>query len=296
MPNARARLTRFCGVYREIQDRGNCGGRKPFVDGIYPLEIGGVRECHLNISDIEAVMAREDELLAQNRHDDDADTECRRLLCEENDGLRAKIAKLEARCKEAEGERDAILDGKGWDYTAVLGDGLIIYGTKDSVLQVKRNMQTCVDVHALLKAQEAMTDGYRQELQALTQTLTAKRGTALKNALETLITGLKWHIENHPEIMNECDNEALATAEAALNLDVPVIQWSKSPPIEQGTYWHWNGHPDASPVPLFVLYSGFNRKCFVSMGQLGITQAVNCDVYGGWWSRIVTPKPPKEGA
>ena len=34
------------------------------------------------------------ELEAQNRHDDEADTECRRLLMEENDALRSEIDRL----------------------------------------------------------------------------------------------------------------------------------------------------------------------------------------------------------
>jgi len=39
-------------------------------------------------------------LEAQNRHDDAADTECRNLLMEENDNLRAQIATLKERLEQ----------------------------------------------------------------------------------------------------------------------------------------------------------------------------------------------------
>lgn len=34
--------------------------------------------------------------------------------------------------------------------------------------------------------------------------------------LDKLCTGLEWNIENHPEVMNQADEEALAEARAAL--------------------------------------------------------------------------------
>ncbi len=69
-------------------------------------------------------------------------------------------------------------------------------------------------------------------------------------------------------------------------------EWSQTPPVEQGWYWHWDGNDDSAPLPMSVLYSGFTQTCFVSMGQLGITQAVDCDKYGGWWLRIIKPDMP----
>ena len=73
----------------------------------------------------------------------------------------------------------------------------------------------------------------------------------------------------------------------------PSAHWTESPPAEGGTYWHWNGDIDCAPLPMFVMWSGFSGKCFVSMGQLGITEAVNCDEYGGWWMPLETPALPK---
>jgi hypothetical protein len=70
-------------------------------------------------------------------------------------------------------------------------------------------------------------------------------------------------------------------------------EWSKEPPTEQGEYWHWNGDEDCAPFPMFVLFSGFSGKCFVSRGQLGIERAIDCDQYGGWWMRVIAPAVPK---
>jgi len=69
--------------------------------------------------------------------------------------------------------------------------------------------------------------------------------------------------------------------------------WTKTPPTEQGEYWHWNGDNDCSPLPMFVLFSGSTGKCFVSSGQLGLTQAIDCEEYGGWWLRMIPPSVPQ---
>jgi hypothetical protein len=82
-----------------------------------------------------------------------------------------------------------------------------------------------------------------------------------------------------------------ATPQAAAAGEAP---WTQTPPTEQGTYWHWNGDDDSAPVPIFVLYSGTSGKCFVSMGQLGMDHATDCDEYGGWWKPLPDPKTPPQ--
>ncbi|CAB3733041.1 hypothetical protein LMG22037_05761 [Paraburkholderia phenoliruptrix] len=77
---------------------------------------------------------------------------------------------------------------------------------------------------------------------------------------------------------------------ATASADVPAFAWTKEPPSEQGRYWHWNGDLDARPVPLSVLWSGSTKKCFVGIGQYGITTAIDCDVYGGYWQPVIEPK------
>ena len=72
------------------------------------------------------------------------------------------------------------------------------------------------------------------------------------------------------------------------------LVWFDEPPRHPGLYWHWNGDDDCAPVPLSVMWSGTNAKCFVSMGQYGIEHAIDCDVYGGWWAKIREPGPPTE--
>jgi hypothetical protein len=71
--------------------------------------------------------------------------------------------------------------------------------------------------------------------------------------------------------------------------------WSEQPPMRSGTYWHWNGDSDSSPVPIFVMYSGTSGKCFVSRGQLGLSDAINCDEFGGWWQEFPDPEKPSVG-
>ncbi|MBN3729473.1 hypothetical protein [Burkholderia sp. Tr-20390] len=77
-------------------------------------------------------------------------------------------------------------------------------------------------------------------------------------------------------------------------LHPPVQQWSKEPPAKQGLYWHWTGDLDARPIPLNVLWSAATKKCFVSIGQYGITQAVDCDKFGGHWQPAVEPAMDEE--
>lgn len=69
--------------------------------------------------------------------------------------------------------------------------------------------------------------------------------------------------------------------------------WTQQVPTEQAAYWWWNGDNDSAPIHLNVLWSGTDRKCFVSMGQYGFTDAKNCDECGGWWKPLPVPEPPK---
>ncbi len=74
--------------------------------------------------------------------------------------------------------------------------------------------------------------------------------------------------------------------------DAKQTAWSNEPPTKQQWYWHWNGDEDSAPLPMSVLDSGTSRKCFVSRGQLGITEAIDCDVFGGWWIPMQPPHIP----
>lgn len=72
-----------------------------------------------------------------------------------------------------------------------------------------------------------------------------------------------------------------------------VNGWTEEPPKENGTYWHWNGCQSCAPVPMFVSgQGGMSGKCFITMGQLGITEAIDCDEWGGWWMKLETPAIP----
>lgn len=72
----------------------------------------------------------------------------------------------------------------------------------------------------------------------------------------------------------------------------PPKAWTATPPKVQGWYWHWNGDVDSSPVPTSLLYSGWRDACFVSAGQLGLTEAVFCAEYGGYWYPMDEPALP----
>lgn len=78
-------------------------------------------------------------------------------------------------------------------------------------------------------------------------------------------------------------------------------QWSSEPPTTQGWYWHLMNVDESRPLPVSVLFSGTSGKCFVSAGQLGLTRAIDCDEYGGWWlpcnpplSSPASPRPEDE--
>lgn len=90
--------------------------------------------------------------------------------------------------------------------------------------------------------------------------------------------------------------------ELATDDRVPAVEgtpvanvWTKEVPTEQGLYWNWDGSRDSSPLPFFVMWSGTTRTCFVSRGQLGIREAVDCDKFGGWWCPVQKYPPlPRE--
>lgn len=65
--------------------------------------------------------------------------------------------------------------------------------------------------------------------------------------------------------------------------------FTSAPPTEQGWYWHWNGDEDSRPIPTSVLWSGSTGTCFVSRGQLGLSEAIDCDKYGGYWLKLNEP-------
>ena len=64
------------------------------------------------------------------------------------------------------------------------------------------------------------------------------------------------------------------------------MSWTSRVPTKPGEYWNWNGDYDCAPVPMTVSKSGCDDSCFVEMGQLGLTEAVDCDEQGGFWSKI----------
>jgi hypothetical protein len=73
---------------------------------------------------------------------------------------------------------------------------------------------------------------------------------------------------------------------------IRATEWTKATPSEVGIYWNWQGDPNSGPVPIFVQYSGHTGKYFVSMGQLGLTHSIDCDVYGGLWAPAHHPPVP----
>jgi len=80
----------------------------------------------------------------------------------------------------------------------------------------------------------------------------------------------------------------------AADMIVQVCAWTQATPKESGLYWHWNGDPDCGPNPLSVMWSGGSDKAFVARGQYGIEEAIDCDVFGGWWMPLENPLTPAE--
>lgn len=85
---------------------------------------------------------------------------------------------------------------------------------------------------------------------------------------------------------------AAETGAGAAAEDAARLDWSKKPPTEQGDYWHWTGDVDHAPIIYHVMWSGSANKCFLSIGQYDIKEAIWCDKYGGWWKLIQQPAHP----
>lgn len=66
-------------------------------------------------------------------------------------------------------------------------------------------------------------------------------------------------------------------------------RWRKTPPTQQGMYWHWSGNTDDAPLAYYIGYSCSKHECFVQAGQLGLTTAIWCSEFGGLWANIAEP-------
>ncbi len=96
--------------------------------------------------------------------------------------------------------------------------------------------------------------------------------------------------------MDQLSTEVLNWAFDQLQLPAAEPEFTRDLPTEQDWYWHWNGDPDCGALPTSVMMSGHGADAvpFVSHGQLGLTEAINCSEYGGWWCRMTAPKNPSE--
>ena len=70
-------------------------------------------------------------------------------------------------------------------------------------------------------------------------------------------------------------------------------KWTAKPPTEQGLYWHWNGNYENAPTGFSIIKSVTNGKCFISVGQYGITKPIYCEDYEGYWMLCVEPELQK---
>lgn len=73
--------------------------------------------------------------------------------------------------------------------------------------------------------------------------------------------------------------------------------WTQDTPAQPGSYWHWNGDEDCSPIHMEVMTSGHPPNCtwFAPAGQWGWDEAKNLNDLGGWWMKLETPKIPTDG-
>ncbi|TRY29791.1 hypothetical protein [Aliiglaciecola sp. M165] len=51
---------------------------------------------------------------------------------------------------------------------------------------------------------------------------------------------------------------------------ISIGQWTRKPPTESGTYWHWWGDNKSAPFVFNVGFSGTKRKCFIQKGHGGM--------------------------
>jgi len=68
--------------------------------------------------------------------------------------------------------------------------------------------------------------------------------------------------------------------------------WSKELPTDQGWYWWWNEDPDDVPIPVSILASGMDGRCFASKGQFGWTRHQYVEEMRGRWIRLIEPELP----
>ncbi|QMI49675.1 hypothetical protein [Burkholderia sp. MBR-1] len=146
---------------------------------------------------------------------------------------------------------------------------------------------TCID-----RELESRSPAMAAEPTAWFEAEESARNLPLRSLLTSVVHSTRWHMQTH---CPETDNPVWPIFTGPILPPAHTVQkWSKEPPTEQGLYWHWTGDLDSGPIPLNVLWSGSTKKCFVSIGQYGIAQAVDCDKYGGYWQPAIEPEMDDE--
>lgn len=97
---------------------------------------------------------------------------------------------------------------------------------------------------------------------------------------------------------NEMDGESSIDM-SQIATEIPFVavskhNWSRSLPIRPGHYWNWGGQPGVE-ADLVLVRRDPVLGCFsVSEGQLGLSKAVTCAQWGGWWAPVQKPDAHSE--
>jgi hypothetical protein len=92
---------------------------------------------------------------------------------------------------------------------------------------------------------------------------------------------------NELETDSPCDKPQIAPVKPPVAVSKNV--WTRSLPERPGNYWNWGGQPGVE-ADLVQVRRDTVEGCFsVSEGQLGLTKAVTCAQWGGWWALVQKP-------
>lgn len=84
-----------------------------------------------------------------------------------------------------------------------------------------------------------------------------------------------------------------ATAKEIRAAEPPAnFGWSQELPNDQCYWWWWDGDPDATPIPVSIMYSGTDSRYFASDNQHGWNRFQYVEDMGGWWAKITEPPLP----
>lgn len=98
------------------------------------------------------------------------------------------------------------------------------------------------------------------------------------------------------KVANEAESD-LPHVIAQIDPVMPPVSrhaWTQSLPDRPGNYWNWGGQPGVEADLVHVRRDTLAGCFSVCEGQLGLTKAVTCAQWGGWWAPVQKPDAHSE--